>query len=160
MSVCLDFRSLFDNFAGSIVHLAARDTSFAAISCAPLAKIEFVQEADGLEFPVAVLVWQRLQLRFPRHVGRSHGPGTPDRPVVEFGLRRTTILLSTIFRHEGAMKYLCAIFNDEKKLNAMPKGFEARDLNDAIQVTSKIPPAHIGRIEVRPIMELISSSRE
>jgi hypothetical protein len=58
------------------------------------------------------------------------------------------------------MKYLCLIFNDEKKLNAMPKGFEARDLNDAIQVASKIPPARIGRIEVRPIMELTSSSRE
>jgi hypothetical protein len=94
MSVCLiDFRSLFDNFAGSIVHLAARDPSFVAISCAPLAKIEFVQEADGLEFPVAVIVWQRLQLRFPRHIGRSHGPGAPDRPVVElaFGERLSTI---------------------------------------------------------------------
>ena len=30
---------------------------------------------------------------------------------------------------------------------------EARDLNDAIQVASKIPSARIGSIEVRPIME-------
>jgi len=30
---------------------------------------------------------------------------------------------------------------------------EARDLNDAIQVASKIPPARLGCIEVRPIME-------
>jgi|SRR5688500_12424984 hypothetical protein len=115
------------------------------------------------------------------------------------------------------MKYLCLVFNDEKKLDAMPKseydalvaehlaydevlrksghfivaealqpvqtattvrvrngklsttdgpyaetkeqlgGFfliEARDLNDAIQVASKIPSARIGSIEVRPIMEL------
>jgi hypothetical protein len=28
---------------------------------------------------------------------------------------------------------------------------EARDLNDAIQVAAKIPPAHVGSIEVRPI---------
>jgi hypothetical protein len=31
---------------------------------------------------------------------------------------------------------------------------EARDLNDAIQVASRIPSARIGTIEVRPIMEL------
>ena len=31
---------------------------------------------------------------------------------------------------------------------------EARDLNDAIQVASKIPPGRLGSIEVRPIEEL------
>jgi hypothetical protein len=31
---------------------------------------------------------------------------------------------------------------------------EARDLNDAIQVASRIPSAAMGSIEVRPIMEL------
>lgn len=31
---------------------------------------------------------------------------------------------------------------------------EARDLNEAIQIASKIPPAHVGAIEVRPIREL------
>jgi hypothetical protein len=31
---------------------------------------------------------------------------------------------------------------------------EARDLNDAIHVASKIPPGRLGCIEVRPIMEL------
>ena len=31
---------------------------------------------------------------------------------------------------------------------------EARDLNDAIQVASRIPSARMGSIEVRPIMEL------
>jgi hypothetical protein len=31
---------------------------------------------------------------------------------------------------------------------------EARDLNDAIRVASKIPPARLGSIEVRPIGEL------
>jgi hypothetical protein len=31
---------------------------------------------------------------------------------------------------------------------------EARDLNDAIRVASKIPPARVGTIEVRPIREL------
>ena len=31
---------------------------------------------------------------------------------------------------------------------------EARDLNDAIQVASKIPPAREGSVEVRPVREL------
>jgi hypothetical protein len=31
---------------------------------------------------------------------------------------------------------------------------EAKDLNDALQVASKIPPARLGCIEVRPIREL------
>ena len=33
---------------------------------------------------------------------------------------------------------------------------EARDLNDAIQVASRIPSARMGSIEVRPIMEFAS----
>ena len=32
---------------------------------------------------------------------------------------------------------------------------EARDLNDAIQVASKIPSARTGSMEVRPVRELI-----
>ncbi len=31
---------------------------------------------------------------------------------------------------------------------------EARDLNEAIQLASKIPPARVGSIEVRPIRQL------
>ena len=31
---------------------------------------------------------------------------------------------------------------------------EARDLNEAIQVVSKIPPARLGCVEIRPIREL------
>jgi hypothetical protein len=34
---------------------------------------------------------------------------------------------------------------------------EARDLNEAIQVASKIPPARYGFVEVRPIRELVKS---
>jgi hypothetical protein len=114
------------------------------------------------------------------------------------------------------MRYLCLIYDEEKKLNDMPKNeadqfmgeyfaftegikqsghyiggealqpvqtattvrvrngkvsttdgpfaetkeqlggyylINARDLNDAIQVASKIPSARIGTVEVRPIME-------
>jgi hypothetical protein len=37
---------------------------------------------------------------------------------------------------------------------------EARDLNEAIQVASKVPPARLGGIEVRPIQELTRDSEQ
>jgi predicted dithiol-disulfide oxidoreductase (DUF899 family) len=40
-----------DNFAGAIVHLTARDTSFAVISRAPLDKIEPFKQRMGWSFP-------------------------------------------------------------------------------------------------------------
>ena len=121
------------------------------------------------------------------------------------------------------MKYLCLIFYDEKKLNALsPKEFdalvnesldyddvlrkgghfvaaqalepvhaattvrlpsgkvsitdgpfaetneqiggfvliEARDLNEAIQLASRIPPVRLGGVEVRPIKELTRSNNQ
>jgi hypothetical protein len=33
---------------------------------------------------------------------------------------------------------------------------EARDLNDAIRIASKMPPARLGCIEVRPVKELVA----
>ena len=32
---------------------------------------------------------------------------------------------------------------------------DARDLNDAIQIAAKIPPAREGSVEVRPVRELV-----
>lgn len=37
---------------------------------------------------------------------------------------------------------------------------EAKDLNEAIQLASKIPAASLGAIEIRPVKELIPSSRQ
>jgi hypothetical protein len=37
---------------------------------------------------------------------------------------------------------------------------DARDLNDAIQIASEIPPARVGSVEVRPIRELTTTSGE
>ena len=123
--------------------------------------------------------------------------------------------MRTQSNHEGTMKYLCLIYDEESQLNAMSKsesdafmgeyftftdgiaksgqlragealqpvhtattvrvrngrltttdgpfaetkeqlgGFylvEANDLNDAIQIASRIPSARIGSVEVRPVM--------
>jgi hypothetical protein len=37
---------------------------------------------------------------------------------------------------------------------------EARDLNEAIQLASKIPPARVGSIEVRPVRSIRTQPRE
>ena len=37
---------------------------------------------------------------------------------------------------------------------------DARDLNDAIRVVSRLPTAHLGTIEIRPIPELLSAELE
>ena len=48
---CRSCSHLGDNVAGAVVHLAARDTSFAAISRAPAAKIEAFKARMGWDFP-------------------------------------------------------------------------------------------------------------
>ena len=48
---CKSCSHLMDSLAGCVVHLAARDTSFAAISRAPLAKIESFQKRMEWTFP-------------------------------------------------------------------------------------------------------------
>ncbi len=35
---------------------------------------------------------------------------------------------------------------------------DARDLDDAVEMASKIPPAQVGSIEIRPVRELVSTS--
>ena len=52
-----------DNFAGSLVHLGARDTAFAVISRAPLDKIERFKKRMGWSFPWLSSFGYRLQLR-------------------------------------------------------------------------------------------------
>ena len=48
---CKSCSHLADSVAGSLVHLAARDTAFAVISRAPLAKIEAFRQRMGWTFP-------------------------------------------------------------------------------------------------------------
>jgi len=48
---CKSCSHLADNFVGILVHLTARDTSFAVVSRAPLAKIEAFKKRMGWSFP-------------------------------------------------------------------------------------------------------------
>ena len=62
---CPACSAIADGFNGFVVHLANHDVMLWAVSRAPLAKLQALQAADGLELPVGVLVRQRLQLRLP-----------------------------------------------------------------------------------------------
>ena len=48
---CKSCSHLMDGIAGSLVHLAARDTAFVAVSRAPIAKIEAFKKRMGWTFP-------------------------------------------------------------------------------------------------------------
>jgi hypothetical protein len=61
---------------------------------------------------------------------------------------------TTVRVRNGKMSITDGPFAETKEQLAGFYLIEARDLNDAIQVASKIPPAREGSIEVRPIREL------
>ena len=57
-----------DHVDGALVHLQNHDVSYVAVARAPLAEIEALQDAHGLELPLGLLLRQRLQLRLQRLV--------------------------------------------------------------------------------------------
>ena len=61
---------------------------------------------------------------------------------------------TTVRVRSGRMSITDGPFAETKEQLAGFYLIEARDLNDAIQVASKIPPAREGSVEIRPIREL------
>jgi hypothetical protein len=91
----------------------------------------------------------------------------PDRECVACGegLRQSGKLIAaealqptetatTVRVRSGKMSVTDGPFAETKEQLAGFYLIEARDLNDAIQVAAKIPPAREGSVEVRPIREL------
>ena len=58
---------------------------------------------------------------------------------------------TTVRVRNGKMSITDGPFAETKEQLAGFYMIEARDLNEAIQIASRIPPAHVGSIEVRPI---------
>jgi hypothetical protein len=65
-----------------------------------------------------------------------------------------TSTATTVRVRDGEMLVTDGPFAETKEQLAGFYLIEATDLNDAIQVASKIPPAREGSIEVRPVREL------
>jgi hypothetical protein len=61
---------------------------------------------------------------------------------------------ATVRVRNGAMSITDGPFAETKEQLAGFYLIEARDLNEAIQVAAKIPPAREGSVEVRPVREL------
>ena len=67
---------------------------------------------------------------------------------------------TTVRVRDGKISVTDGPFAETKEQLAGFYLIDANDLDDAIQIASKIPPARVGCIEVRPIRELISTSGE
>lgn len=67
---------------------------------------------------------------------------------------------TTVRMRNGKLSITDGPFAETKEQLAGFYMIEARDLNEAIQVASKIPPARVGCIEVRPIRPIRESVAE
>ena len=65
-----------DHTDGALVHLAQREVSFAAVSRAPISKIEAFKKRMGWKFPWVSFLRNRVQLRLP---GLIHSGATGER---------------------------------------------------------------------------------
>ena len=61
---------------------------------------------------------------------------------------------TTVRVRKGKISLTDGPFAETKEQLAGFYMIDARDLNEAIQVASRIPPARVGSIEVRPVREL------
>lgn len=96
-----------DNFQGAIVHLPARDTSFAVISRAPLAKIESFKRRMGWTFPW--LSAQESDFNYDFHVTLDEAAGS-----VEYNYQDAAALLQAgkIWVQKGDLPGLSVFFRD------------------------------------------------
>ena len=101
------------------------------------------------------------------YLNRDKWSAVPDRECANCGdsLRQSGFLLAaeplhpvesatTVRVRNGKLSITDGPFAETKEQLAGFYLIEARDLNDAIQVAARIPPAREGSIEVRPVREL------
>ena len=75
-----------------------------------------------------------------------------ERPLHRLGGARSPVQTATTVRvRNGKVSVTDGPFAETKEQLAGFYMIEARDLNEAIQLAAKIPPARVGSIEVRPI---------
>jgi len=94
-----------DNFVGSLVHLAARNTSFAVISRVPLSKIEKFKKRMGWNFPWLSSFGNDFNYDFRVTLD-------PERPDYEYNYTNAEVLLKAgkIWFPKGEMPGLSVFF--------------------------------------------------
>jgi len=104
---CKSCSHLMDNVAGSIVHLAARDTTFVVVSRAPLAKIEAFKKRMGWNFPWFSSFVNDFNRDFRVTID-------PDKPEYEYNYTsaRTLLEAGKIWFPKGELPGLSVFFRD------------------------------------------------
>lgn len=110
---------------------------------------------------------ETYEVPVPGLSGEGKWSAVPDRECADCGngLRQRGALLAaeplhpvetatTVRVRNGRVSVVDGPFAETKEQLAGFYLVEARDLNEAIQMASKIPPAREGSIEVRPVREL------
>ncbi len=97
-----------DNFTGAIVHLAARNTAFAVVSNAPLAKLEAFKKRMGWIFPWYSSFGNSFNHDFHVTVGEAEGGD-------EYNYEKTAKLKQTgkIWIEKGELPGLSVFFRDD-----------------------------------------------
>jgi hypothetical protein len=96
---------------------------------------------------------------------KLHATADTECKAYSDGLRGSQVLIAaealqpvetatTVRLRNGKVSVTDGPFAETKEQLAGFYLIEARDLNDAIQIASKIPPAREGSIEVRPVRQL------
>ena len=122
---------LADHFAGSIVHLPARDTSFAAVSRAPIAKIESCQERMGWTFPWLSSLGNTFNEDFRVTLDDDPDDADEERP----GL--------SVFLRDGDKVFL-AFSTFQRRLDVLLGTYESADVTP-FRRHERLPPQHARR---------------
>ena len=100
---CRSCSFVADNFAGALVHLAARDTSFAVISRARMAKIERFKKRMGWSFPWLSSFGGDFNHDFQVTLDESHGEYNygPASELPEYMPRKGELHGLSVFLRDG-----------------------------------------------------------
>ena len=104
---CKSCSHVIDNFVGGIIHLAARDTSFAVISRAPLPNIESFKQRMGWTFPWLSSFGSDFNYDF--HVTLDEAAGSVE---YNYESARTLLQAGKIWSPKGEMPGLSVFLRD------------------------------------------------
>jgi predicted dithiol-disulfide oxidoreductase (DUF899 family) len=116
---CASVSHLAESFAGGIVHLPARDTSFAAVSGAPIAEIESCQKRLGWTFPWLSSFGNTFNedFRVTSNGGTSSGDTAGEHPGVSVFLREGT---EVFHAHSTYQRRLDALLDTYDSVDVTP----------------------------------------
>jgi hypothetical protein len=112
--------------------------------------IGFAYEEESKLNALSAGEWQALRQETLDYVETLQRSG---RLILAQPLQSASKAATLRVRH-GALSVIDGPFAETKEQLAGFYLVDARDLNEAIQIAAKIPPARVGSIEVRPVRQL------